>query len=51
MLFRAALLLLAAWVAGILGVFRVGEIVHVLLLIGLLLLLLGFMKARDAALE
>jgi hypothetical protein len=29
--------------------YQVGSLVHVLLLVGLLLLLLGFLKARDRA--
>jgi hypothetical protein len=33
---------------GVLGVYRVGDAVHVLLLVGLLLLL-GFLRAREAA--
>ena len=51
MLFKSALVLLAAWVLGILGAYRVGNVVHVLLLVGLLFLLLAFSKARDAALR
>ena len=51
MLFKTALVLLAAWFLGVLGVYTVGNLVHVLLLIGLLLLLLAFVKGRDAALR
>lgn len=51
MLFTTALVLLAAWMLGVLGVYTVGKLVHVLLLVGLLFLLLAFMKARDAALR
>lgn len=49
MLLKIALLLLAAWLLGIMGVYRVGELVHILLLAGLTLLLLAFLKARDGA--
>ena len=49
MLFTIALALLLAWGLGIAGVYAVGQIVHVLLLIGLMLLLLSFAKAHDAA--
>jgi hypothetical protein len=49
MLLKFGLVLLAAWVLGMLGVYRLGQSVHILLLVGLMLLLLGFMKARDAA--
>jgi hypothetical protein len=51
MLFKTALVLLAAWVLGALGVYTLGNMVHVLLLVGLLFLLLAFSKARDAALR
>jgi hypothetical protein len=49
MLFKVALVLLAAWLLGVFALDRVGDLVHVLLLAGLLLLLMGFLKARDAA--
>jgi uncharacterized protein DUF5670 len=49
MLFTIALLLLVVWVLGVLGVYAAGDLVHVLLLIGLMLLLLAFLRARDAA--
>jgi hypothetical protein len=49
MLFKVALALLVAWGLGIAGVYAAGEIVHVLLLVGLLLLLLSFAKAHEAA--
>ena len=47
MLFKIAFVLLIAWLLGVLGPF--GDLVHVLLLVGLMLLLLGALKARDAA--
>lgn len=49
MLLNAALLLLIAWLLGIVGVYDVGGLVHVWLLVGLMLLLLGMLKARDTA--
>ena len=49
MLLKAAVLLLIAWLLGVVGVYNVGTLVHVLLLVGLMLLLLGVLKARDAA--
>jgi uncharacterized membrane protein len=49
MLFKIALALLAVWGLGIGGVYGVGQIVHVLLLIALMLLLLSFARAHDAA--
>ena len=42
-------MLLIAWLLGVLGLYRIGNLVHVLLLVGLMLLLLGALKARDAA--
>ena len=49
MLFKIAFALLAVWVLGLIGLFSAGDLVHVLLLVGLMLLLLAFLKARDAA--
>jgi hypothetical protein len=49
MLFKIALALLFVWGLGIAGVYAIGQIVHVLLLVGLMLLLLSFAKAHDAA--
>ena len=48
MTLRIALLLLATWaVTRLVG--PASDLVHILLLVGLLLLLIGFLKARDAA--
>ncbi len=49
MLFKIALALLAVWLLGVLGLYTIGDLVHVLLLGGLFLLLLAFLRARDAA--
>lgn len=49
MLLKIALVLLAAWGLAMVGVYRIGELVHMFLLAGLMLLLLAFLKARDAA--
>lgn len=49
MLFKIAFVLLIAWLVGILGVNPVGDLVHVLLLVGLMVLMLAFLRARDAA--
>ena len=51
MLFTIAFVLLIAWLLGVVGVYRAGDIVHGLLLVGLFLLLLAFVRARDAALR
>ena len=49
MLVTIALVLLGIWLVGLIGLYNVGDLVHVLLLVGLMLLLLAFAKARDAA--
>ena len=49
MVLKFALILLVTWFIGVLGVYD-GDLIHVLLLVGLMLLLLGFLKAREAAL-
>ena len=49
MLFTIALALLAVWLLGVLGLYTIGDLVHVLLLVGLGLLLLAFLRARDEA--
>lgn len=49
MLFKVGLILLALWLVGLSGVYRIGDLVHVFLLVGLMLLLLAFLHARDAA--
>lgn len=51
MLLKVALTLLAAWLLSIAGLYRGGDRVHVLLLVGLMLLLMAFLKARDAAIR
>jgi hypothetical protein len=48
MLIKVGLVLLAVWLLGLVGVYRIGDLFHVFLLVGLMLLL-GFLRARDAA--
>jgi hypothetical protein len=48
MVVKVPLVLLAAWLVAVLGVYSVGEFVHVLFLVGLMLLMLGFSRAREA---
>ena len=52
MLFKAAVALLAVWLVGrllaMMGVYHGGELIHLFLLVGLMLLLLAMLKARDA---
>ena len=49
MLFKIGLILLAVWLLGLAGLYRIGDLYHGFLLVGLMLLLLGFLHARDAA--
>lgn len=49
MLLKVALVLLVAWLVGVIGLYNIGDLAHGLLLVGLMLLLLGFLRARDAA--
>lgn len=49
MLLKAALILLVAWLLGVVGVYDVGTLVHVLLLVGLMLLLLAVAKGLQAS--
>ena len=51
MLLKTAIALLIVWLLGMLNVYRIGDLAHVFLLVGLMLLLLGVLKARDAALR
>jgi hypothetical protein len=51
MLFTIAIALLVVWLLGMVGVYRVGSLAHVFLLVGLILLLLAVLKERDAALR
>ena len=49
MLLKAALILLVAWLLGVVGAYDVGTLVHVLLLVGLMLLLLAVAKGLQAS--
>ena len=51
MLFKTAIVLLVTWLIGVLFASGVGDTVHVLLLVGLALLLLGFIRAREEAIR
>jgi hypothetical protein len=48
MLAAVGLALLGVWGLGLLGLFDVGTLLHVFLLVGLMLLLLAALNARDA---
>jgi hypothetical protein len=49
MILKIGLALLVAWVFGMLGAYQMGRAVHIFLLGGLMMLLIGVLKARDAA--
>jgi hypothetical protein len=49
MLFKIALGLLSLWLVGVAGAYSIGDLVHVVLLVGLMLLMLAALRARDAA--
>jgi hypothetical protein len=49
MLFKTAIVLLTLWLIGVVGVYNIGDLVHVFLLVGFMLPLLAFLRARDAA--
>ena len=51
MLFTFALIVLGTWLVGVLFFRSVGDLVHVPLLVGLALLLLSFLRAREAAMR
>jgi hypothetical protein len=49
MLLKIALTLLVAWLIGVLGLYSAGQFVHVLLLVGLALLMIAFLRVREDA--
>jgi hypothetical protein len=46
MLYTLAVILLIAWLLGIVGTYTIGAFVHVLLVIALVLLVLGLLSGR-----
>ena len=46
MLFTLALILFVAWLLGLVGVYAIGSIVHMLLVIALVLFLVGIISGR-----
>jgi hypothetical protein len=51
LLFKVAFVLLLLWLLGMAWLYQLGEFLHALLLVGLLLLMMAFIKARAAALQ
>jgi hypothetical protein len=46
MLFTIAMILLFAWLLGLVGVYTVGSILHVLLVVAIVLFLIGLFSGR-----
>jgi hypothetical protein len=49
MLLKIALGSWIAWLLGIVGIYRIGDLIHIFFLVGGLFFLLAVAKARDAA--
>jgi hypothetical protein len=46
MLFTLAMILLLAWLLGLVGMYTIGSIVHVLLVVAIVLFLVGLISGR-----
>ena len=46
MLFTLAVVLLIAWLLGIVGIYTIGSFVHVLLVVAIVLFVVGFLNGR-----
>ncbi len=46
MLYTIALILLVAWLLGLLGIYAIGSFVHVLLVVAIVLFLAGLVSGR-----
>ena len=51
MLAKVGVAVLVFWFLGVAGVYHFGDLIHVFLLIGLLLLLVALLQGRDAAVQ
>ena len=49
MLYTLAVILLIAWLLGIVGAYTIGAFVHVLLVVAIVLFLVGFISGRTVA--
>ncbi|HUE86511.1 MAG TPA: lmo0937 family membrane protein [Vicinamibacterales bacterium] len=49
MLFTIAVILFIAWLLGFVGVYTVGSIIHALLVIAIVLVVVGLLSGRRAA--
>jgi hypothetical protein len=50
MLYTIAVILLILWLLGAVGTFAVGQAIHVLLIVAIVLFVLGLMRGRRSAL-
>jgi Family of unknown function (DUF5670) len=48
MLYTIAVILLIAWLLGIVGTFTIGPIIHVLLVVALVLFVVGLLSGRSS---
>jgi len=46
MLYTIAVILLVAWLLGFLGIYTIGSVVHVLLVVAIVLFLVGLISGR-----
>ena len=46
MLYTIAVILLVAWLLGFVGIYTIGSVIHVLLVIAILLFLVGLVRGR-----
>jgi uncharacterized protein DUF5670 len=51
MLFKSALIVLVSWLIGVLFLSSAGDVIHVPLLVGLALLMLALLRAREEAMR
>jgi hypothetical protein len=51
MLFKSAVILLVTWLLGVVFVSSGGDALHVVLLVGLALVFLAFLRAREGAMR
>ena len=49
MLFTLAVILLVAWLLGLVGVYAVGAVFHLLLVVAIVLFLVGLVSGRSVA--
>jgi Family of unknown function (DUF5670) len=47
MLYTIAVILLVAWLLGLVGIYAIGSFVHVLLVIAIVLFLVGLLSGRN----